>query len=238
MTDLLRTRYLVFGLALAVGGLAFWASAQTPASALTPVSREMLCVTEGALAEQNSGELSVETPKMRAYVNTETPAEAHVRFAYQGATDKDIPLGSGEMRRQFGLKLLAQDPCNLLYVMWRFEPASKIVVSVKSNPGQSTSAECGNRGYTNLKPVRGGKVRDVAVASTHTLEASLKGEELRVCADGNSVWEGTVGQGASRLKGPVGIRSDNARLRFTLRTAFTGGRAYKGGPACRTDAGE
>ena len=38
--------------------------------------------------------------------------------------------------------------------MWRIEPESKLVVSVKSNPGQHTSAECGNRGYRNIKPRR------------------------------------------------------------------------------------
>ena len=64
-----------------------------------------------------------------------------------------MPLASGEMRRQFGLKLRAEDACNLVYAMWRIEPESKLVVSVKSNPGQHTSAQCGNRGYQNIKPL-------------------------------------------------------------------------------------
>ena len=41
----------------------------------------------------------------------------------------------GELRRQFGLKLRAQDACNLVYVMWRIEPASKLVVSIKCRTG-------------------------------------------------------------------------------------------------------
>lgn len=217
-----------------LGGVLLLASPPIPSSELSPVSQEMLCVTEGALSTVAGGELSVSVPKMRAYVNANTTAEAEARFTYQGATDKDVPLGSGEMRRQFGLKLLAQDACNLIYVMWRFEPASKVVVSVKSNPGQSTSAQCGNRGYSNLKPLRGGKVPAMTIGSTHTLQAALKGDELQVLADGRSIWEGNVGREASGLKGPVGIRSDNARLQFTLQTAFARNNT-KAGPGCRKD---
>ena len=33
-------------------------------------------------------------------------------------------------------KLRAEDACNLVYVMWRIEPQSRLVVSVKRNPGQ------------------------------------------------------------------------------------------------------
>jgi hypothetical protein len=48
--------------------------------------------------------------------------------------------------------LRAEDACNLVYLMWRIEPESRLVVSVKRNPGQHASAECGNRGYQNVKP--------------------------------------------------------------------------------------
>jgi hypothetical protein len=70
---------------------------------------------------------------MRAYVNTFTsqPIEAH--FTFLGSTGNEARLGSGELRCQFGLKLRAQDACNLDYAMWRIEPESKLVVSVKSN---------------------------------------------------------------------------------------------------------
>jgi hypothetical protein len=230
-------RGLLGCLAFLTGTLAILAFAQTRPSALAPVSKAMLCVTEGKLSEAAPSTLSVAAPKMRAYVNANTLAEAQLRFTYLGPTDKDIPLGSGEMRRQFGLKLLAQDACNLVYVMWRFEPQSKIVVSVKSNPGQHTSAECGNRGYTNVKPRRGLRVPAISVGSSHTLQAMLGGEDLRVVADGAAVWEGSIGGDASRLKGPVGIRSDNARLNFHLMTAAAQKQAGTV-PACREEPGE
>jgi hypothetical protein len=54
--------------------------------------------------------------------------------------------------------------------MWRIEPESELVVSVKSNPGQHTSAECGNRGYRNIKS------RPVPVlrsGHTHDLRAEI-----------------------------------------------------------------
>lgn len=215
------------------------AFAQASANQLAPVPRGMLCVTEGELSDAPDHSLSVRDPKMRAYVNAPTPPEAELRFTYQGPTDKDIPLGSGEMRRQFGLKLLAEDACNLLYVMWRFEPASKIVVSVKSNPGQHTSAECGNRGYTNLKPSRASKsVPAIPPGSSHQLQAILHGQELNVFADGSPAWEGSIPSDASLLKGPVGVRSDNAGLSFTLLTITRALNPNEPASACRNDSGE
>jgi hypothetical protein len=49
-----------------------------------------------------------------------------------------------EMRRQSGLKLRAQNGCNLVYAMWRSEPESKLGVSVTRNPGLNASSERGN----------------------------------------------------------------------------------------------
>ena len=53
--------------------------------------------------------------------------------------------------------------------MWRMEPESKLVVSVKSNPGQHTSAECGNGGYRNIKPLRTSAVPVVRAGDRHEL---------------------------------------------------------------------
>jgi hypothetical protein len=134
------------------------------------------------------------------------------------------------MRRQLGLKLRAQDACNLVYAMWRIEPESKLVVSVKSNPGEHTSAQCGNRGYQNIKPLRSVAVPTLNSGSTHTLRAEMNGAELHVFADNSLVWEGSVGQDALAFDGPVGIRSDNARLQIDFRT---GRRIKEQAPGCR-----
>src|SRR5215471_12265399 len=92
---------------------------------MIPVPRIKMCVTEGVLEELKDSRLSVKVPKMRAVVAASTTPVAEARLTYLGPTSADAPLASGEMRRQFGLKLRAQDGCNLIYVMWRIEPESK-----------------------------------------------------------------------------------------------------------------
>jgi hypothetical protein len=181
--------------------------------------------------------LSVTVPKMRAYVNAMTGPSVEADFTYLGSTGNEARLGSGELRRQFGLKLRAQDACNLVYAMWRIEPESKLVVSVKSNPGQHTSAECGNRGYRNVKAARSKPVPELHPGMEHSLRAEMNGAEMRVFADGALVWEGSVGAEALAFDGPVGMRSDNARLEIDLRA----GQALRAGgrePGCRTGPGE
>jgi hypothetical protein len=197
--------------------------AQPGAGSWVTVTRDNLCVTEGAIeksggSDLHANNLHVNVPKMRAFATIPAAPSAEVRFTYLGPTAKSSALGSGEMRRQFGLKLRAQDPCNLVYVMWRIEPESKLVVSVKRNEGEHTSAECGNRGYQNIKPRKATAVPRLEVNQSHTLRAEMHGDELRVFADNHEVWEGSVGSDAAQLEGPVGIRSDNAMLDFDLKT--------------------
>ena len=211
------------------------AQAQTAGPKLT-IGRESLCVTEGAIEKIQGDRLSVDVPKMRAYVNAWTSQSIEAHFTYLGPTAQGSPLGSGQMRRQFGLKLRAQDPCNLVYAMWRIEPESEIVVSIKRNPGQSTSSECSNRGYRNIRPRRAAAVPPLRPGAAHTLGAEINRDGLQVFVDGAEVWEGDLGSDASDLKGPVGIRSDNARLAFALKAgAYAGAHpdyqlACKSGP--------
>jgi hypothetical protein len=203
------------------------AGPQSPRTRLTPVSKANLCVTEGSIEETPDHHLSVNVAKMRAYVNAYTQPVAQMRFTYLGSTPNEAPLASGEMRRQFGLKLRAQDACNLVYAMWRIEPESKLVVSVKNNPGEHTSAQCGNRGYQNIKPLHS--------SSLPSLRAEMNGAELRVFADDSPVWEGFVGADALGFEGPVGMRSDNARLEIKLEA---GQPAQQSPPGCRGQESE
>jgi hypothetical protein len=204
---------------------------ENPDARLVPVPRANLCVTEGAIEALPGPRLAVSVPKMRAYVNAFTPQMVEAHFTYLGGTGNESKLGSGEMRRQFGLKLHAEDACNLVYAMWRIEPESKLVVSVKSNPGEHSSAQCGNRGYQNIKPRRSTQVPALRAGETHTLRAEMSGEEMKVFVDNALVWEGSVGQKAVGFEGPVGIRSDNARLQIELRAARS---LRRPAPGCRT----
>lgn len=173
---------------------------------------------------------------MRAYLNAATGQFVEARFTYLGSTGNEARLGSGELRRQFGLKLRTQDACNLVYAMWRLAPESKLVVSVKSNPGQQASEECGNRGYRDIKPRRSAPVPALRPGDAHTLHAEISGADMKVFVDDSLVWEGSVGPDAMGFDGPVGIRSDNARLQMEFRAAppFRAQPA----PACRSGAGE
>jgi hypothetical protein len=52
---------------------------------------------------------------------------------------------------------------------------------------------------------------------THDFSAEIVGEELHVFVDNAEAWEGDLGPEAQGLKGPVGVRSDNARLALDLK---------------------
>ena len=198
----------------AIPGTALLCASFAQSVAWLTIHRDRLCVTEGAIENTAGDRLTVNVPKMRAYVAEWTTPSAELRFTYLGGTQKESALGSGTIRRQFGLKLLAEDPCNLVYAIWRVDPESKLVVSVKSNPGEHTSPECGNRGYKNIKPRKTSAVPHLVPGQSHTLRAEMRNSDLRVFVDNHEVWEGDVGADAAKLDGPVGIRSDNARLEF------------------------
>jgi hypothetical protein len=217
-------------LALGLGTLSF------AAPSMTVVSRADLCVTEGAIEQLPGTRLSVDAAKMRAYLNTLTQQSVDAHFTYLGPPANELRLGSGDLRRQFGLKLRAHDACNLVYVMWRIQPTSKIVVSLKSNPLQHSSSQCGNRGYRNFKPRRAAEIGDLLPGVPRTLRAEMRDAELRVFVDNSLVWEGSLGSAALGLDGPVGIRSDNARLVIELRAGETLGATAQHPSACRSTA--
>jgi hypothetical protein len=217
-----------------LGGASFLSVSAASVNRLELVSRGQLCVTEGTLEDAPGGGLVVNVPKMRAYVNALTPPSVEAQFTYLGSTGNEARLGSGQLRRQFGLKLRAADACNLVYAMWRIEPESKLVVSVKTNPGQHSSAECGNRGYRNIKPRRSVPVPVLRSGDPHTLRAEMDGAEMKVFADNALVWEGSVGADALAFDGPVGIRSDNARLQIRLWTAKPMAAQAGRVPGCRS----
>jgi hypothetical protein len=58
---------------------------------------------------------------------------------------------------------------------------------------------------------------------------------MKVFADGSLVWEGSVGADALGFDGPVGIRSDNARLEVNMQT---GQPTQQSVPGCRGQESE
>ena len=175
-----------------------------------------ICVTSGGIKQASRGRMSVDEPKMRSVAPGSSGDVGELRFQYRGATEKVAPLASGQLRRQVGLKLRAQDGCNLVYAMWRIEPEPGIVVQIKHNQGQRVHAECGTRGYRTVSPRRRGQVPVLQPGSEHKLRAEITGQDLTVWADGVIVWEGDLGPEAAAFTGPLGMRSDNVALDVEL----------------------
>jgi hypothetical protein len=184
------------------------------ANAQTKARRHDFQVSDGKIDKAPGDRLIVTSKEMRATLKKEGPSQkVTVNFTYLGPTVEVAHLGSGEIRHQFGIKLKAQDTCNLVYVMWNFD-TQKIAVSVKSNPGQRTHEECLDRGYIGVKPRVSAPPPVVDIDQAHTLSADLEEQELTVKADDTIVWQGTLIPVVLELKGPVGLRSDNARVVF------------------------
>jgi hypothetical protein len=125
-------------------------------------------------------------------------------------------LASGLLRRQIGLKLRAQDTCNVVYAMWHIEPDSRIAVSVKRNPGKHRHVECGVQGYVTIEPSTAAAAPTVSPGSSHTLRASLDEDTIEVDADGVRVFSAKIDQANLDFDGPVGLRTDNGRFTFAL----------------------
>jgi len=217
---------LPLSLSLALGGVGCAAQAEDPgvgvgvmaaSSELEAVPASRLCVTEGALSATDDGRLAVHVPGMRGVVAGDTSRVAELAFAYTGASASTAALASGEVRRQIGLKLRAQDSCNLVYVMWRIAPTPGIVVQVKRNEGASTHEACGNRGYDVIEVEDAAQPAPIRAGEAHTLRAELDGRRLRVLADGAVAWRGELPEAALAFDGPAGVRSDNGDFDFVLR---------------------
>jgi len=187
-------------------------------SALQRMDRSDLCVTNGTVSVRSGGRLAIDAPSSRAVLRAGTKHTvdqvAEIRFRYLGPTQSSKPLASGELRRQIGLKLRAEDTCNLIYAMWHIKPDTAIAVSVKRNAGMHTHEQCGAGGYVNVKAQRRIDLPPIRPGGAHTLRAELHGTNLTVTADAKVAWQGSLGSEALALAGPTGFRTDNARFEF------------------------
>jgi len=193
-----------------------------PGAALEQIDRDDLCVTNGVVSTLPGGRLAVEAASSRAVLRAssgQTPDQvAEIRFRYLGSSQTTKPLASGELRRQIGLKLRAEDTCNLIYAMWHIEPDSRIAVSIKHNAGMHTHEQCRAGGYRNINAPRQLDLPAIRPGEAHTLRAELRGNDLTVTADGKVAWQGTLGNDTSSFIGPTGFRTDNARFEFDYYT--------------------
>jgi hypothetical protein len=199
---------------------------------LTAIDPPALCVTKGKVTDARV----VDVPTFRAVVPGHAGDAAAMKVIVHGATEKARALASGQERRQVGLKLRAQDGCNLVYVMWRLDPKPKLEVSVKRNPGQRTAKECGADGYTKVKPQRTKRLPSLIDDREHELRAEIAGSSLVATVDGETVWEGMLPELAGDLRGPAGVRSDNLSLELlSLAVEARDAAPGEAAPKCVTD---
>jgi hypothetical protein len=212
---------------------------QASLPALERIERDRLCVTNGAVSALADGRLAIETPSSRAVVQagTENGADqiAEIHFRYLGPSRDSRPLASGELRRQIGLKLQAEDTCNLIYAMWRIEPDARVVVSIKRNAGLHTNKQCGVHGYVNFKSQDRSGPLPMRSGEAHTLRAELRGTDLTVTADGKVAWQGSLASEMALTVGPPGFRTDNARITFEY---FAAAPTQSGPPAQQVSPGQ
>lgn len=184
---------------------------------LAPVPVGSLCVTSGAVTSATSHGLHVDMGGMRLVLAKGRSRSAELEFTYRGASETTAKLGNGELRRQIGLKLRAQDTCNVVYVMWHIEPKPGIVVQVKRNAFGASRHECADGGYVTVAPESASPAPMVAGEAARVLRADLDGTRLVVRADGSEVWRGRLPDEILTFDGPVGVRSDNGSFDFELR---------------------
>ena len=162
-----------------------------------------LCATKGRISDR-----AITEPTVRAFGKDTGGDAAQLTFTFRGDSEATRELATGGARRQLGVKLRAQDSCNVIYVMWRLDP-SVLEISVKRNPGKRTHDECGANGYTKVATATAPALE---IGARHVLRAEIAGDELVAWIDGGMVWRGRLPDEARAISGPAGLRSDNVRL--------------------------
>jgi hypothetical protein len=218
------TASMVFG-SVMLAFAAFPAHATAPV--LTALYANELDVTSGGITTLGSGLLRTADPKMRAYERpfstTRHARAAKLRFRYLGPSVADEPLQSGAFRRQAGIKLLARDGCNVVYVMWRFAPTNSVVVSIKRNLSMTESSQCGNNGYTDVVSIPVSSSTHPINMGTHSLEARLgtptaTAVPLQLLINSQVIWSGTILKSRLGFDGPAGMRTDNGTFNLEVST--------------------
>lgn len=178
-------------------------------------SKTAICVTTGDVFAEADGRYLIESAASRAVVRDGDDDYVGIVFEYLGPSRDETKLASGKQVRQLGIKLQAQDSCNVIYVMWPVDGARELVVLSKINSGQSAHAQCGVKGYETLTPRTSRSVAPIVVGQPRRLEAKIDKRMLAVQVDGQLVWRGDAGRRTADLFGYPGLRTDNVRMRFS-----------------------
>jgi len=190
-----------------------------PKKEFVPLTLNKFKVTKGKISSTQSGKLFISSTAVRAVSGTATPQEVILRFRYLGPTKKMHSLASGKERHQIGLKIEAENACNLLYVMYRISPKPALALQLKLNPYESRSRQCSNDGYSTLAS----ETLTTAMLDSRTDEIYVRREGARLSAglDGETLISIELPVGARELRGKLGLRSDNGIFEAELLHAAT-----------------
>lgn len=154
---------------------------------------------------------TIDSPKVRTTIPHTEGTHATLVYTVEGNSSIQEPLQSGEMRHQIGLKLLAQNSCNVVYVM-RHE--ASINISVKLNPLDTLSQECQDRGYFNIPSTPSALIGNYQ----HTLEAYIDMHTLIITViDDGRVITAQLPPNTAVLRGNIGFRSDNVKASLSIK---------------------
>jgi hypothetical protein len=199
--------------ALAAGIACACAAGPLPAQPSETAAMPPTCLSSGN-AQRMAGALRIDAPITRAVWLGTDGARGGIEIELLGTAEAQAAAASGRVLQQVGLRLRVQDPCNAIYVTWPLGPDARLRVLAKLNAGRSTFAACGARGYRSLVPAMTAEFAPLRIGEPRRLEAAIADRQLTVAVDGTTVWRGAIGSDAARLTGPVGLRSDNLRLRL------------------------
>jgi len=176
-------------------------------SSLAAATAPAYTVTDGKVT-LTSEEFYTESSETRVDFNNMNGESIILWAQYLGPTDATAILASGATKEQIGVKLRNSNTCNVLYVMRQFKPISSVSIMYKQNPGMTTHAQCGDKGYVFIKDI---SVPAVPVGTNFTLAAKFVSNTLFVFLDGKEIWKGYV---PFTNVGISGFRSDNTKVRF------------------------
>ncbi len=177
-------------------------------------------VTKGDVAAAGAEKYRVTSDQLRLRVEDTTGDAISVRFHYQGlGKNPAVAMGSGLTRHQFGVFLLAENQCNMLYVMLRLDSKNQATIAVqgKRNPEQALHLVCQNHGYETIKPAFTTPIGELKPDSSIDLTAKVNASGMLVVeVDKKMVWQGSVAELRLPKNGYSGIRTDNVAVEFTV----------------------
>lgn len=190
---------------------------------MTQLTLADLVVTAGPITEPaEPGRLVIDEPITRARARCGGADAARLEFVYHGETARQVPAHGGTVFQQIALQLRTPNPCNVLYVGWRLQPAPELVVQTKWNPDRK--CDCDGVGY---RLVARRPLPVYQQGESHSLAARLAtfedGWHEVICrVDGVEVLRATVDP--ARLATAdcrTGFRTDNGRysLRYFVEPA-------------------